>query len=116
MFSISVSVGSTAFMLLYRTEEKARANWRELLGITDPLIFTDDFGKEVMVQIEHLNGALFENHTLSQEGNIEISLHHARTQNNANKRAQSDPALRQPGFGNQPGVITPAGLNGGRQF
>ncbi len=119
MFSITVSVGQSAFMLLYRTEEKARTYWNALQRAPNNDVgelIVDDFGKEFSAPPANINGMLFENHILSQEGNVEISLHHAKTQVRAQKRAASDPELRQPGFGNQGHVITPAGLNGRPPF
>ena len=127
MFAISISVGVVSWRLLYKDTELANSNLKTLLAaITQtreenfaPPAFvdvTDDFGQRMVAPSKSLNGLMFEDLEKSKLGNIEFSLHNARTQIDYQQRYETDPKIRGGMVSRGPGIITPMGPmpNGGR--
>ncbi len=124
MFTITVVFGNVSASLMYRDFEKAATTWALLakktvdtypLTTNGEMTITDEFGREIYLPPNMLYGAIFEDLNQAAEANIEASVHSARTQVKAQKRANSDPELRaaQMGHGG-PAVLTPMGGMNGR--
>jgi hypothetical protein len=113
MFAISVIVGPVCFPLMFKKEESAREAQKSL--DYDPrfaeaslhwITIKDDFGHEFSCDRKQLGGYIFEDMDRTKLAHVERALHQQRTQNLAQKTAQSDPGLRMTGA-NGPGVLTP---------
>lgn len=123
MFLITIALGQTAVPLLYKTDETAKSAWEllttpspfppvgvatsmeRLRGVPAPVYLTDDFGRTVTIMPNALSGAIFEDMDQTKLSQVEIALHHARTQAAANKRGSTDPELRSMAQG--PAMLHP---------
>ena len=127
MFAISVSVGVVSWRLLYKDSDNAQKNFKIIRdAITErrtevftPAFFvdmTDEFGQQFVARVDSINGLVFEDLEKSKLGNIEFSLHSARTQIDYQQRYETDPKIRGGMASRGPGIITPMGPmpNGGR--
>lgn len=137
MHMITVSFGSSACPLLFKTEEAAKKAWDMLMpsfqNIGQPqastmeslrngvptitahhALITDDFGRQVYLTGLNFAGAILEDLDVSKEGQIEQALHNARAQAQAQQRAQSDPKLTAGRQG--PAILSPMGAGNGRMF
>ena len=97
MYSIAVIVGQTALSLMFRTKEKAEAADNILSGRSSAggqISVEDDFGQKLVVNPQSVAGYLYEDLDLSKLAHVERALHQTRTQNLAQKTAESDPSLR----------------------
>lgn len=111
MYCINVALGSTSWRLLFRDEANAKICFDILdsRNGTD-LQLKDDFGQVLVVHVDSMHGVMFEDLDQTKLAHIEMALHQARTQNQAQKAAQSDPMLRagaHPAGG--PAIINPMG-------
>lgn len=115
MFSLTIAFGETPAMwrLLFKTEEAARAAYSQLTydpNTRRPSINAiDDFGQSCCAN--EIIGCMLEDLNQSKIANVEMMLHNARTQAQAQIQARSEPALRQAGGGG-PGVFVPNMGNG----
>ena len=112
MHSLTLIIGMTAWQLLYKSKETADRATNNVLGPGE-LDLTDDFGHRLVCKREAVVGVMFEDMEQTKLAHVERAVHQARTQNLAQQRAQSDPALRMAMQG--PAVLSP-GINGGRMF
>lgn len=90
MHSLSIAVGNQCWRLLFKTEESATLAFTFLKnGSVEPVL--DDYGQSFFGLPQ---GLLLEDMDKSKLAYIETALHNARANVDANKRAQTDPALR----------------------
>lgn len=119
MFCINIALGNTSWRLLFKDGEKARESFNYLFppmaGEKTCVQLTDDFGQQLALKLSAIHGAMLENMDETKMAHIEVALHQARTQNAAQRAAQSDPSLKSPMIGGGPAVLTP-GMNNGRGF
>ena len=120
MFAITIFFGSAgAFQGLFRQEDKARSaqaalafNPATALGATEWIAIADDFGQELCIERSKLNGYIFENLDQTKLAHVERALHQQRTQNLAQKTADSDPGLRAHRTMNGPAMLGAFGPRG----
>lgn len=134
MFSITISFGPgpVLWRLLFLEEEKGIAAMNQISsleqtmslhehgavnarGYRKPILLTDDFGQQALIERDQIHGVMFEDMTKSQLGNCEYTLHQARGQAKAKEMAENDaflkthnrrgPAVISPGIGN--GMLPP---------
>lgn len=112
MFAVNISLGNTVWRLLYKNEEKAKADFTLLehakLGKEPARRVTDDFGQEFSGGDE-IAALMFEDLDKAKMANVELFLHQQRVQVMAQKAAQSDPGLRASSAMNGPRVLNPMG-------
>ena len=108
MFSLTIAFGETPAMwrLLFKTEETARAAWATSTSESGFHV-VDDFGQTCSVS--KVVGLMLEDLDQSKQAGVEMMLHNARTQAQAQAQARQEPALRSAGQG--PSVFVP-GMNG----
>jgi hypothetical protein len=116
MFSLTIAFGETPAMwrLLFKTQESASAIYDKFLQTPGPgfdtgVPFTDDFGQSCYIKPDSITGIMLEDLDLSKQAGVEMMLHNARTQAQAQAQARQEPALRSAGQG--PSVFVP-GMNG----
>ena len=125
MFTITVVFGNVSAALMYRDRDVAQRSWSALtknipidrypaITSSEELTISDEFGRSIYLPTGMLYGAILEDMNSSTEATIEISMHNARTQVKAQKRASSDPELRAAQMGHGPSVLTPMGGMNGR--
>lgn len=125
MFAITVSHGVQAWRLLYKTQEKAEAAFKDMearlgqdktteFGVLPRTTYSDDFGQRACLCVAEITGVMLEDLDQSKLGNIEMGLHQQRTQIGFQQRAQSDPILRAANAVRSPAMIDPTGFNGTR--
>lgn len=116
MHQISINVGNVVWALLFKTEARAVDAWQSYKDRdTLPMLeIQDDFGQVFAGRPSQIHGAVFEDLSLSKNAAVERSLHHARTQNEAQIQAENDQVLRAQRRG--PAIVSPfqGGFNGGR--
>jgi hypothetical protein len=111
MYSLTIAFGDTPAMwrLLFKTEEAAHTAWTKA---ADPenkgFNVTDDFGQTCSVK--NRVGLMLEDLDQSKLAGVEMMLHNARTQAQAQVQARSEPALRNAAQ-QGPSVFVP-GMNG----
>jgi hypothetical protein len=112
MFCVNIALGNTVWRLLYRNEEKAKADFTMLehakLGKEPARRVTDDFGQEFSGG-DQIAALMFEDLDKAKMANVELFLHQQRTQALATKAAQSDPGLRASSAMSSPRVLDPMG-------
>ena len=118
--SLSVVFGSMSWRLLYSKEENAT---RDYSALTSAILkdktqqFTahvsielvDDFGQKICINTNSLHGCMLEDLDKTKLGNVEFALHGARANADAQKRAESDPALRAARNPSHMPLISPMG-------
>lgn len=123
MFAITVAFGAQSWRLLYKTQERAEADWASLTAPTNKIdsfngiehaSMQDDFGQRARIKLDAVAGLMFENLDESKLGTIEWGLHQQRTQMSFQQRAESDPTIRAAAAMRGPAVISPMG--NGRGF
>ena len=112
MHKISVVFGrnGTLFGFLFKTKEAAEAAAQMNLADLPEAPFvgiTDDFGQSAHFRVSEINCIQIEDLDLSANANIEMGLHHARTQAKANQLGQQDPKLRTAAMLGGNGLIHP---------
>ena len=110
MFSLTIAFGETPAMwrLLFKTESPALvAHTRAMQPSDMPQLITDDFGQTCTIQSSAIIGCMLEDLDQSRLAGVEMMLHNARTQAQAQTQARSEPALRSAGQG--PSVFVPQG-------
>ena len=116
MFCVNIALGNTAWRLLFKEEEKAKAVFDSLKPLplnTKTIDAEDDFGQVCSITTESVHGLLFEDLDKAKMANVEIFLHQQRVQVMAQKAAEADPALRMSRRGN--GIATLDPMNQFRQ-
>ena len=116
MFCINVALGSTSWRLLFKDEDKAKRCFETIeqrKGIDVQV--EDDFGQVLSATVASIHGTMFEDLDQTKEAHIQMALHQARTQNQAQKMAANDPALRAGMPAPGPAIISPMG-NGSRPY
>jgi hypothetical protein len=111
MFSLTIAFGETPAMwrLLFKTEEAAKKG-QSLLGTAEACCsIADDFGQTCTLEAGAVCGWMLEDLDQSKQAGVEMMLHNARTQAQAQAQARTEPALRQ--VGQSPSVFVP-GMNG----
>lgn len=107
MFCLNVALGNTAWRLLYRDEEKARAAHNTLCSMPAGNFFiVDDFGQELGTKAESVHGFMLEDLGQTKLAHAELMLHGERIKILAQKMAQTDPGLRTQPM-NGPAIISP---------
>ena len=118
MFSLTIAFGETPAMwrLLFKTEEAAQeaVSTLQLFSLTNQhpenvTSVADDFGQRCVLMCKGIQGWMLEDLDLSKQAGVEMMLHNARTQAQAQAQARQEPALRSAGQG--PSVFVP-GMNG----
>ena len=112
MFRLTIAFGETPAMwrLLFKTEDRANQAWLRMKGtINSELDLEDDFGQHCCIMLNYFRGAMLEDLDQSKQAGVEMMLHNARTQAQAQAQARQEPALRSAGQG--PSVFVP-GMNG----
>ena len=109
MFCINVALGSTSWRLLFKDEETANKAFDVLvlLDAQNDCKIKDDFGQVLFARTEAIRGVMFEDLDQTKLAHIEMALHQARTQNQAQKMAASDPSLRAGSNAGGPAIISP---------
>jgi hypothetical protein len=118
MYSLTIAFGETPAMwrLLFKTEEAAQkaVTILEQVGQNphpeNIAGMMDDFGQLCAIKWSGIKAWMLEDLDQSKQAGVEMMLHNARTQADANVRARSEPSLRQATSG--PSVFVPNG--GGR--
>lgn len=109
MFSLTIAFGETPAMwrLLFKTEEAALNSFTALkYDDTSDATITDDFGQTVFLN-RRASALMLEDLDQSRLAGVEMMLHNARTQSQAQVQARQEPALRTAGQG--PSVFVPQG-------
>jgi hypothetical protein len=108
MHSITVIIGSLAFALIFKTKESA-AKACTTLGerIGEYLVIEDDYGQKIDARFDMIAGFIFEDMEKSKLAHVERALHQQRTQNLAQKTAETDPSLRMARNMNGPAIVSP---------
>ena len=125
MYSVSVSFGVVCWRLLYKTEEKAHEHFNFVtetihddktknFNVNEKIKLEDDFGQRCSIKGSEISGVMLEDMDQSKVGAIEMALHNARTQNSAQRQAESDPTLRASRMAPGPAIISPMGGMNGR--
>ena len=122
MHSVSISFGVLCWRLLYKTQEKAEEHFNFVteamhgdktkdFNPQEKLKLEDDFGQRCSLRSKDINGVMIENMDESKLGNIEMALHGARTQTQAQRQAETDPVLRasRVNAAMGPAIISPMG-------
>jgi len=115
MYSLSVAVGPTVWMLLFNNEKNAKTQEACLKTALDTQVvgaLKDDFGQTLQVVPGSLHGWVFEDMDATKMAHCERMLHSARVQGQAQRMAESDPALRMGMQTRSPQMISPFGPNG----
>ena len=97
MFCVTVALGSTAWRLMFKEEEKARAALAALKPLPigpNYIEVEDDFGQVCVAVSGSINGLMFEDLDKAKLANVELYMHQQRTQLMAQKAAANDPAIR----------------------
>lgn len=107
MHTISVWFGQSPmpWTLVYNDHEKADTQYRNFLNPDVPATtveFSDDYGQKLFLDRTNVLGVLLEDIKQSALAKIEMGLHNARTQAQAQSRAQGDQVLRLNGAGGPP--------------
>ena len=111
MHAVTVFLGTGAWALLFKDEDRAKTivsqlrDYISLLNVQNVEII-DDFGQALMVATKP-HGWLHEDLELSKLARVEFALHQQRTQVLAQKMASSDSTLRQAHMMNGPAIIDP---------
>ena len=113
MFSLTIAFGDTPAMwrLLFKTKEAAHEACVGLLAVVQTVNVTDDFGQQCSLASDGIQGWMLEDLDQSKQAGVEMMLHNARTQAQAQTQARQEPALRGIGQGQGPSVLMP-GMNG----
>jgi len=114
MYSLTIAFGETpaTWRLLFKTEEAAISTYNAVLKspeIQEGVSVTDDFGQSCYISPAAILALMLEDLDRSKLAGVEMMLHNARTQADANVRARNEPSLRQAAQG--PSVFVP---NNGR--
>jgi len=115
MYSLSIALGPTVWMLLFNNEDSAKKQELSLeqARATNTLAsLKDDFGQTLNVAPGSLHGWIFEDMDATKMAHCERMLHSARVQGQAQRMAESDPALRMGMQTRSPQMISPFGPNG----
>lgn len=109
MFSLTIAVGNTAWALMYKTEESAKAGATALKTSPDSFVvghveLMDDYGQTAYIPLPCL-GFILEDLAVSKGAHIERALQQARTHAEAQTAWQNDPAARAAARG--PSVLAP---------
>ena len=110
MHAVTVFLGTGAWALLFKDEDKAARVINDLRTTyskqTSHLEIADDFGQVLAINSTP-HGWLHEDLELSKLARVEFALHQQRTQVLAQKMASSDSTLRQASMMNGPAIIDP---------
>ena len=111
MWSITLTVGPVPFKLLFKTEEKAVAQWEKFKNrfkesdpSTGEIEFIDDFNQVVSGNSNTFGCGIYENMDISRQAHIANSLHQAKTHNEGQKAIEADISMRRG-----PPVLAPMG-------
>lgn len=115
MYSLTVSLGSVAWRLLFKTEEKALAAHAMVFtpdAFAPTLALEDDYGQRLSAARASIHGCMLEDLDKAKLANVELQLYNAHVQNMANKAIQADRGLQASRVMNSPSIHQPGGLNG----
>lgn len=121
MFSLTICFGpqGTMWQLLFRDREKAEKATGIISFVAEMAIeIEDDFGQRATFDSASIHSWMLEDMTLSKAARVELVLHQARTQAEAQIQAESDQMLKSVrARQNGPALINPMGMpGGGRPF
>lgn len=119
MHSLTIVVGPTAWVLLYKDEQKAM-DARNTLDTyargevhgAGHVRIEDDFGQAATLIPGSVHGYMLEDMERSKLARVEMAMHQQRTQLLAQKTAQNDPGLRAMSMMNGPAILQPMGPGG----
>ena len=108
MHAITVIVGQIGWSLLFKEESKAKEMSAILAKRENEFtVLEDDFGQKLDARTALIAGYMIEDMEQSKLAHVERALHQQRTQNLAQKIAESDPGLRINRMMNGPAMIQP---------
>lgn len=113
MFSVNVAIGNVSWALVYNNEEGARQAFNAIKTEHQfpggpSLVVEDDYGQTLSIVPDKLVGLMLEDWNKTKLGHIERALHSQRTQLEAQKRWERDPAAQTRSLGlNQAGGQMP---------
>lgn len=107
MFSVNVAIGNVSWALVYNDEESATTVYQKLKN-PGYIEVSDDYGQTLCVLPEDIKGVMLEDWNKTKLGHVERALHLQRTQAEAQKRWERDPAAQTRSLGlNQAGGQMP---------
>lgn len=111
MFSLTIALrdNPTIWTLLYKKKEAAQAAWTIVTAGQFHEV-NDDYGQSVFLP-SGVSAALLEDMDESRLAHIDRALHNARTNADANSRANADPALRMAAARTGPAVLSSMSAN-----
>jgi hypothetical protein len=125
MHSLSIVFGptGTTWRLLFKSQdaaERAVTSAQSAMEVSNAklvpsnqfFVLVDDFGQKAVINIDELHGFMHEDLDQTKLAAIEVSLHNAQAQAQAEQRMRSDPnimaAARNRGVGGPP-ILAPMG-------
>ena len=115
MYSLTIAIGPTMWSLLFHNEENAKKQEAAITTGMHTLTqfgVQDDFGQKLQAMPASVHGWMLENLDETKMAHCERMLHQTRTHNQAQRMAESDPALRMSAQMRGPAMISPMGANG----
>lgn len=100
MFSVNVAIGNVSWALVYNDEESAKTAFDKLdraLYVTDMeciVKIDDDYGQTLLTKLSNVAAVMLEDWNKTKLGHVERALHLQRTQAEAQKRWERDPAAQ----------------------
>lgn len=112
MHIITIACAPVALQFVYKNKENADAAWNIRADETGQVTLVDDFGQTGIFKNSEISCRVIEDCDISRQAHIARSLHQQKMQNDAQKAAEADPALRM-GLMRSPAVLSPVpGFNG----
>jgi hypothetical protein len=105
MHIITIACAPVAMQFVFKNKENADIAWNAYVAGTGVFNITDDFGQIGKFKLENISCLVIEDCDLSKRAHVERSLHQQRMQFEAQKAAESDPAIRAAMRG--PAVLSP---------
>lgn len=110
MFSVNVAIGNVSWALVYNDEEVAKVVFDKLnaLASEEGIRIEDDYGQQLFIWGCRIHAVMLEDWNKTKLGHVERALHLQRTQAEAQKRWERDPAAQTRSLGlNQAGGQMP---------
>jgi hypothetical protein len=112
MHIITIGCAPLALQFVFKNKETAEKAWTTRADEAGEITIADDFGQIGKFNVSAMSCRVIEDCDISKRAHIERSLHQQRMQNEAQKAAEADPALRM-GMMRSPAVLSPIpGFNG----
>ena len=113
MFSLSIVVGNTSLAFMYSNADRAAAAYElaTQAAFGPSITIEDDFGQKLNANRDSIHAVVLEDLGKTKLAHIERMLINARIQVDAQKRAQTDDALKYASRPQGPAIQSP--FNGG---